>query len=154
MWHTIAAPLAAALISSFSAPCCHELHRGILQRVDRNGSAEHQALQCFRRHIHDGAVYRGPPECFTCVTSPVSNLPLNKMKYFSVSSSVNSGAHANVYLHFQPTLALVGLELFRAGVSELRRGNEVGVDFQQLKINCCPRLRPLLSSQWPTERSH
>ena len=51
------------------------------------------------------------------------------------------GRRGEGHFHFQPAFALIGLELFRSGISELRRGNEVGRNFLQLKIHCGPRLR-------------
>jgi len=84
-----------ALSSSFSAPCCISCTAAFCSALFVT------VRPSIRRCNVLGVMYMTerfsrPAGIFTCVTSPVSNLPLTKMKYFSVNSSVNSGAQAKV----------------------------------------------------------
>ena len=124
----------------FQRALLDKLDRGILHRIVRNGSAKHQTLQCLGRNVHDRTVFTA------CRNVHVRHLAgqqfaINQDEVLQRQFIGKLRRTGKAYFHFQPALALVGLELLRAAISELRRRNKVGADFQQLKIYRAPRLR-------------
>jgi hypothetical protein len=94
----------------FQRALLDKLDRGILHRIVRNGSARHQTLQCLGRNVHDRTVFTA------CRNVHVRNLAgqqfaINQDEVFQRQFIGKLRRAGKGYFHFQPALALVGLEL-------------------------------------------